>query len=63
MSRQFAISETYAGGVAARGEVLGMIAADRIPFIGYHMPPPAVGCMEAKGRASGGVPAWVQLNL
>ncbi|RMF35485.1 MAG: MBL fold metallo-hydrolase [Alphaproteobacteria bacterium] len=37
---------------ATRKSVLGMIAADRIPFIGYHMPPPAIGYLEA--LSSGG---------
>lgn len=49
--------------VAARREVLGMIAADRIPFIGYHMPPPAVGYLEAMGEGFRYVPAGYQLNL
>jgi len=49
--------------VAARKEVLGMIAADRIPFLGYHMPPPAVGYLEAKGEGFRFVPAGYQLNL
>ncbi len=31
----------------SRKTVFGMIAADRIPFIGYHMPFPAVGYAEA----------------
>lgn len=49
--------------VAARREVLGMIAADRIPFIGYHMPPPAVGYLETKGAGFRFVPVGYQLNL
>lgn len=49
--------------VAARREVLGMIAADRIPFIGYHMPPPAVGYLETKGVGFRFVPVGYQLNL
>jgi glyoxylase-like metal-dependent hydrolase (beta-lactamase superfamily II) len=32
---------------AARRNVLGMIAADRIPAVGYHMPFPAVGFVAA----------------
>ncbi len=31
------------GAVASRKKVFGMLAADGIPFIGYHMPYPAVG--------------------
>lgn len=49
--------------VAARREVLGMIAADRIPFVGYHMPPPAIGYLEPKGEGFRYVPAGYQLNL
>lgn len=49
--------------VAARREVLGMIAADRIPFLGYHMPPPGVGYLEVKGEGFRFVPVGYQLNL
>jgi len=49
--------------VATRKKVLGMIAADRIPFVGYHMPPPAVGYLEAKGEGFRFVPVGYQLNL
>jgi len=34
--------------VSTRKSLLGMIAADKIPFIGYHMPFPSVGYLEAK---------------
>jgi len=49
--------------VASRKKLFGMIAADRIPFTGYHMPFPAVGYVE---EISGGfryVPASYQLDL
>ncbi len=49
--------------VASRKQVLGMIAADRIPFIGYHMPSPAVGYLEPKGDGFRFVPVGYQLNL
>jgi hypothetical protein len=49
--------------VAARKEMLGMIAADRIPFVGYHMPPPAVGFIEAMGEGFRYVPASYQLHF
>jgi glyoxylase-like metal-dependent hydrolase (beta-lactamase superfamily II) len=49
--------------VASRKALLGMIAADRIPFVGYHMPGSAVGYLEAKGDGFGYVPASYQLNL
>ncbi|MEM8597760.1 MAG: MBL fold metallo-hydrolase [Pseudomonadota bacterium] len=48
---------------AKRKEVFGMIAADRIPFIGYHMPAPAVGYVEPLGDGFRYVPASYQLNL
>ena len=35
-----------AGAAASRRNILGMIAADRIPAIGYHMPFPAVGYVD-----------------
>jgi glyoxylase-like metal-dependent hydrolase (beta-lactamase superfamily II) len=48
---------------AARRAVFGMIAADRIPFIGYHMPFPALGFVEAMGDGFRYVPASYQLML
>lgn len=36
--------------VAARKATLGMIAADKIPFVGYHMPFPAVGYLSPMGE-------------
>ena len=49
--------------VAARKRVFGMIAADRIPFIGYHMPPPAVGYVMAEGEGFRFIPESYQLSL
>lgn len=48
---------------AARRRVFGMIAADRIPFIGYHMPFPAMGFVEAAGEGFRYVPASYQLIM
>ncbi|WP_372839593.1 MBL fold metallo-hydrolase [Phaeovulum sp.] len=48
---------------ATRRNLLGMIAADRLPFAGYHMPFPAVGYLEAKGAGWRYVPASYQLSL
>jgi glyoxylase-like metal-dependent hydrolase (beta-lactamase superfamily II) len=48
---------------AARKTVFGMIAADRIPFIGYHMPFPGVGYVEALNDGFRYVPASYQLML
>jgi len=49
--------------IAARKSVFGMIAADRIPFTGYHMPSPAVGFVEEIEGGFRYVPASYQLDL
>ncbi|MEM8841015.1 MAG: MBL fold metallo-hydrolase [Pseudomonadota bacterium] len=48
--------------VQARKDVLGMIAADKIPFVGYHMPAPAVGYLEAIDGGFRFIPVSYQLN-
>lgn len=48
---------------AARRNILGMIAADRVPMIGYHMPFPALGYVEAHGAGFRYVPATYQFQL
>jgi len=40
----------------SRRRVLGMIAADRIPAIGYHMPFPALGFVDSHGDGFAWVP-------
>lgn len=52
-----------AAAAATRKRVFGMVAADRIPFIGYHMPFPAVGFVEPKDSGFRFVPASYQLLL
>jgi glyoxylase-like metal-dependent hydrolase (beta-lactamase superfamily II) len=52
-----------AAAAATRRAVFGQIAADRIPFIGYHMPFPGVGYVEAMGDGFRYVPASYQLML
>lgn len=47
----------------SRRDVFGMIAADRLPFIGYHMPFPGMGFVEAQGDGFRYVPASYQLML
>lgn len=47
----------------ARRQVFGMIAAERIPFIGYHMPFPALGYVEVAGEGFRYVPATYQSRL
>ena len=45
----------------ARRTVLGMLAADKTPFIGYHMPFPALGYVEERGEGFNYVPHSYQL--
>ena len=52
-----------AAAAAARREVFGMLAADRIPFLGYHMPFPGVGFVEAMDNNFRYVPVSYQLAL
>ncbi|MEQ8397907.1 MBL fold metallo-hydrolase [Thalassobaculum sp.] len=47
----------------SRKEIFGMIAADKIPFTGYHMPFPNVGYVEPMGSGFRYVPAGYQLDL
>ncbi|WP_417667588.1 MBL fold metallo-hydrolase [Roseibium sp.] len=46
-----------------RRKVFGMIAADRVPFCGFHMPFPAVGFVEANGDGFRYVAESYQLSL
>ena len=46
-----------------RRKLLGMLAADKMPFIGYHMPWPALGYVEARGDGFQYVPASYQMML
>ncbi|NJS40148.1 MAG: MBL fold metallo-hydrolase [Rhodobacteraceae bacterium] len=52
-----------AAAAATRKQVFGMIAADRIPFIGYHMPFPGLGYVQAAGEGFRYVPASYQMLL
>lgn len=52
-----------AAAAATRRRVFGKIAADRVPFIGYHMPFPSVGFIEARNDGFRYVPASYQLML
>jgi len=45
----------------ARRRVLGMLAADKVPMIGYHMPFPAAGFVETRGEGFRYVPVRYQL--
>ena len=48
---------------ATRRRLFGMLAADRTPFIGYHMPFPAMGFVETRGDGFHYVPASYQMML
>ena len=48
---------------AARKRVLDMIAADRVPSAGYHMPFPSVGYIEKRDLGYRWVPVQYRLSL
>src|SRR5690606_32314110 len=50
-------------GAATRRRVFDMIAAERIPFIGYHMPFPALGYIEPLDQGYRFVPVSYQMML
>lgn len=52
-----------AAAAASRRKVLGMLATDKIPFVGYHMPFPALGYAEKRDDGFRYVPASYQLIL
>jgi glyoxylase-like metal-dependent hydrolase (beta-lactamase superfamily II) len=52
-----------AAAAASRRKVLGMLAADRVPFIGYHMPFPALGYAETRGDGFHYVPSSYQMMM
>jgi glyoxylase-like metal-dependent hydrolase (beta-lactamase superfamily II) len=52
-----------AAAAATRKSVLGMLAADRVPLIGYHMPFPALGYVETRDSGFKYVPASYQMML
>ncbi len=52
-----------AAAAQSRRRVLGMLAADKVPFIGYHMPWPALAYVEPRGEGFQYVPHSYQLML
>jgi len=52
-----------AAAAATRRRVLDMLATDKIPFVGYHMPFPATGYVETRGSGFKYVPTSYQLKL
>ncbi len=49
--------------IASRKRILDMVATDKIPVAGFHMPFPAVGFVEKSGTGFRWVPATYQFNL
>ena len=52
-----------AAAAEARRSVLGMVASERMPMLGYHMPFPAMGYVEADGDGFRWIPESYQLML
>jgi glyoxylase-like metal-dependent hydrolase (beta-lactamase superfamily II) len=50
-----------AAATASRRKVMEMLAGDRIPMIGYHMPFPAAGFVETRGEGFRFVPVSYQM--
>ncbi|RBW52331.1 MBL fold metallo-hydrolase [Ruegeria sp. A3M17] len=50
-----------AAATASRRDVLGMLTADKVPMIGYHMPFPAAGFVEPRGDGFRFVPVSYQM--
>lgn len=48
---------------ASRRRVFDMVAAEKLPFVGYHMPYPAVGYVEKSGDGYRFVPETYQFEL
>jgi len=46
----------------ARKTVFGMLASERMPFVGYHMPFPSVGYVEALDMGYRYIPETYQLE-
>ena len=52
-----------AAAAATRRKVFDMVAAEKLPFVGYHMPYPAVGYVEKSGDGYRFVPETYQFEL
>ncbi|WP_440412258.1 hypothetical protein [Neorhizobium petrolearium] len=48
---------------SSRKRIFGMLAAEKIPFIGYHMPHPSIGYVEPLGAGFRFVPVSYQFLL
>ena len=52
-----------AAAAATRRKILGMLAADKVPMVGYHMPWPGIGYVDTRGDGFHYVPHSYQLML
>ena len=52
-----------AAAAATRRNIFGMLAADKVPFIGYHMPFPGMGFVDTRDDGFRYVPASYQMML
>ncbi|MFK7752387.1 MAG: MBL fold metallo-hydrolase [Sedimentitalea sp.] len=57
----FSFDADPAAATASRRKILGMLAADKIPMIGYHMPFPAAGFVEPRQDGFRYVPVSYQM--
>ncbi|MEL7345003.1 MAG: MBL fold metallo-hydrolase [Pseudomonadota bacterium] len=60
---EFRFDADKAEAAATRRRLLDMMATDGIPFVGYHMPFPAIGFIETAGSGFRYVPHSYQLTL
>jgi glyoxylase-like metal-dependent hydrolase (beta-lactamase superfamily II) len=49
--------------VVSRKKFLDMIATDRVPFFGYHMPHPSIGYLDRAGPGYRYIPATYQFDI
>lgn len=59
----FSMDDDALAAAASRRRVLGMVAQDNIPVIGFHLPFPSIGYVEAHKSAFNFRPASYQFNL
>ncbi len=52
-----------AAAAATRRQIFGMLSADKLPFIGYHMPWPALGYVEPRDSGFRYIPASYQMMM
>jgi glyoxylase-like metal-dependent hydrolase (beta-lactamase superfamily II) len=59
----FAMDDDKEKAVASRKRILGMLAADKLPFVSFHFPFPGIGYVEKSAGGYRWVPHSYQLNL